>query len=102
MFRLSEKAYKPLVMPTLVLACTTWDPYLKEDKNRIEMVQRRAARCAVNRYHNTSSVTSMLEELKLYTTLKIISRKFLGASLIWTFFSHVGAIFFLNTSPKEC
>ena len=34
------------------------------------------------------SVTSM------YTTLKIISRKFLGVSLIWTFFSHVGAIFF--------
>jgi hypothetical protein len=27
-------------------------------------------------------------------TLKIISRKFLGVSLIWTFFSHVGAIFF--------
>jgi len=30
----------------------------------------------------------------MYTTLKIISRKFLGVSLIWTFFSHVGAIFF--------
>ena len=26
----------------------------------------------------------------MYTTLKIISRKFLGVSLIWTFFSHVG------------
>ena len=42
-------------------ACTTWDPYLKEDKNRIEMVRRSAARYVVNRYHNTSSVTSMLE-----------------------------------------
>ena len=30
----------------------------------------------------------------MYTTLKIISRKFLGVSLIWTLFSHVGAIFF--------
>ena len=38
--------------------------YLKEDKNRIEMVQHRAARYVVNRYHNTSSVTSMLEDLK--------------------------------------
>jgi hypothetical protein len=28
------------------------------------MIQRRAARYVVNRYHNTSSVTSMLEELK--------------------------------------
>ena len=53
-----------MVTPTLEYACTTWDPYLKEDKNHIEMVQRRAARYAVNRYHNTSSVTSMLEELK--------------------------------------
>ena len=32
----------------------------------------------------------------MYTTLKIISRKFLGVSLIWTFFSHVGAIFFMK------
>jgi hypothetical protein len=38
--------------------------YLKEDKNPIEMVQHRAARYVVNRYHNTSSVTSMLEDLK--------------------------------------
>jgi hypothetical protein len=30
----------------------------------------------------------------MYTTLKIISRKVLGVSLIWTFFSHVGAIFY--------
>jgi hypothetical protein len=30
----------------------------------------------------------------MYTTLKIISRKFLGVSLIWNFFSHVGAIFY--------
>jgi hypothetical protein len=28
------------------------------------MVQRRASRYVVNRYHNTSSVTSILEELK--------------------------------------
>ena len=33
----------------------------------------------------------------MYTTLKIISRKFLGVSLIWTFFSHVGAIFYETT-----
>ena len=39
----------------------------------------------------------------MYTTLKIISRKFLGVSLIWTFFSHVGAIFFMKQPVyKEC
>ena len=32
----------------------------------------------------------------MYTTLKIISRKFLGVSLIWTFSSHVGAICFMK------
>jgi hypothetical protein len=29
--------------------------------------------------------------------LKIISRKFLGVSLIWTFFAHVGAILYETT-----
>jgi hypothetical protein len=40
----------------------------------------------------------------MYTTLKIISRKFLGVSLTWTFFSHVGAIFYetaLNGSGRN-
>jgi hypothetical protein len=38
----------------------------------------------------------------MYTTLKIISRKFLGVSLIWTFFAHVGAIFYETTlSDRE-
>jgi hypothetical protein len=27
------KAYKSLVRPTLGYACTTWDPYIIEDKN---------------------------------------------------------------------
>jgi hypothetical protein len=38
------------------------------------------------------------------TTLKIISRKFLEVSLIWTFFSHVGAIIYetaLNGSERK-
>jgi hypothetical protein len=40
----------------------------------------------------------------MYTTLKIISRKFLGVSLIWTLFSHVGAILYekaLNGSGRN-
>ena len=38
----------------------------------------------------------------MYTTLKIISRKFLGVSLIWTFCSHVGAIFLETTHIQYC
>ena len=57
--KIKEKAYQSLVRPTLIYACTTWDPYLKDDKHWIEMVQRRAARYVSNRFHYTSSVSSM-------------------------------------------
>ena len=39
-------------------------PYTQDYINKLEMVQRRAARYVTNRYHNTSSVTSMLEHLE--------------------------------------
>ena len=45
---------------------------------------------------------SIVSFTSMYTTLKIISRKFLGVSLIWTFFAHVGAIFYETTlSDRE-
>ena len=40
-----------------------FNPYTIQAKKRIEMVQRRAARYATNRYQNTSSVIDMLEDL---------------------------------------
>ena len=65
--KIKEKAYQSLVRPTLEYACTTWDPYLKDDKHRIEnqMVQGRAARFVSNRFHYTSS--NILEQLKWLT-----------------------------------
>jgi hypothetical protein len=48
-------------------ASPVWDPYLQKDKYKIEMVQRRAARYVTNRYHNKSSVSDMLENLKWQT-----------------------------------
>ena len=71
--KIKEKAYQSLVRPTLEHACTTWDPYLKDDKHRIEMVQQ-AARYVSNRFHYTSSVLSILEELK-WPTLEERRRK---------------------------
>ena len=44
--------------------CTVWSPHTQEYINKLEMVQRRAARYVTNRYHNTSSVTSMLDHLE--------------------------------------
>ena len=58
-----ETGYRALVRPTLDYACSVWDPHLMGQKRKIEMVQRRAARFVTNRYHNTSSVSSMLSDL---------------------------------------
>jgi hypothetical protein len=55
-----EQAYKSLFRPSLEYACSVWDPHLKSDINKIEMVQRRAARYVTNRQRNTSSVGDML------------------------------------------
>ncbi|XP_052763343.1 uncharacterized protein LOC128223945 [Mya arenaria] len=57
------RAYNALVRPQLEYCSTVWNPYTKTHIRRLEMVQRRAARYVTKRYHNTSSVTSMLEDL---------------------------------------
>jgi hypothetical protein len=36
-----EQAYKALVRPSLEYACSVWDPNIKSDINKIEMVQRK-------------------------------------------------------------
>ena len=54
------------VRPQLEYGSTIWNPRPGvENKGayKVEMVQRRAARWTLKRYHNTSSVTDMLENL---------------------------------------
>ena len=58
-----EKAYKAFVRPLLEYAASVWDPYEQKHIDQLEKVQRRAARFVLNRYHNTSSVTGMLNFL---------------------------------------
>ncbi|KAI8496827.1 hypothetical protein Bbelb_254820 [Branchiostoma belcheri] len=60
---IKEKAYKTFVRPILEYACTVWHPYTKKGIDKVEAVQRRAARFVLGRYHNTSSVSSMLTTL---------------------------------------
>ncbi len=50
-------------MPKLEYSSTIWDPHTKLQINQIEKVQRRAARFVSSRYHNTSSVSDMLQTL---------------------------------------
>ena len=60
-------AYFTLVRPNLEYCSNVWSPYTDQAKDKIEMVQRRAARYATNRYRNKSSVTDMLEDLSWET-----------------------------------
>ena len=62
-------AYTTLVRPLLEFAPSVWDPYVQKDIKKVEMVQRRAARYVTNWYHNTSSVTDMLNHLQ-WTSLE--------------------------------
>ena len=58
-----ETAYKALVRPQLEYCAVVWDPYTQEQVDKLEMVQRRSARFVLRRYHQTSSVDSMLQQL---------------------------------------
>ena len=58
------QCYKSLVRPQLEYAATTWDPYTKTNSAKVEAVQRRAARFCFNDYRQTSSVSSMMQDLE--------------------------------------
>jgi hypothetical protein len=60
---IKEKAYLSLVRPQVEYCSTVWDPHQKYLTHRVEMVQRRAARWVLHRFHNTSSVTGMIQQL---------------------------------------
>ena len=56
-----------MVRSNLEYFASAWNPHQKKYEQKIKMVQRRAVRFTLNRYYNTSSVTSMLDELSRET-----------------------------------
>ena len=55
-----ELAYKTLVRPRVEYVSTVWSPYIKQNIQKIEMVQRSAARWVSNSYSTYDSVSAML------------------------------------------
>ena len=58
-----ELAYKTYVRPKVEYCSVVWDPWQKEQINKIEMIQRRAARYKLNQYSYQRSVSAMLQHL---------------------------------------
>ena len=44
-------------------SCSVWHPHKKSNKDKIEKVQRRAARFVLNNFRRKASVSEMLHEL---------------------------------------
>ncbi|KAL8614093.1 hypothetical protein ACOMHN_026310 [Nucella lapillus] len=64
-----KNAYLALIRPLLEYGCITWSPYLQQDINRLERIQRLSARFITNDYSTRSpgAITNMLSTLELPT-----------------------------------
>jgi len=58
-----ELARTSLVRPLMEFAVPAWGPYRVKDINKLETVQRRAARFAKSDYHRTTSVSKLMDDL---------------------------------------
>ena len=59
-----ERCYTALVRPLVEYASTVWSPHTAANINKIEQVQRCAARFVNNDFRRQSSVTEILQQLK--------------------------------------
>ena len=60
---IKKKCYEIYVRPILEYSSSVWDPYTHKNINKLETVQRRAARFVTGNYDQRSSVSSMLKDI---------------------------------------
>ena len=58
--KLRDTVYISLIRPSLDYSCSVWHLHKKSNKDKIEKVQRRAARFVSNKFKRKSSVSEML------------------------------------------
>ena len=58
-----ETAYKSLIRPHVEYCSSVWDPHTLSDTQKIERIQRQAARYVTGDYRRSSSVSEMLHNL---------------------------------------
>ena len=61
--KLRDTAYISLIRPALEYSCSVWHPHKNSKKDKIEKVQRRAARYVSNNVRQKVSVSEMLNDL---------------------------------------
>ena len=61
--KLKQTAFFSFIRSFMEYGATVWDPYQKYNSDKIERVQRRAARFVKSRYLRYSSVSDMLDVL---------------------------------------
>ena len=62
--KVKEAVYSTFIRPIVEYAATSWDPHTQRNINKLEQVQRSAARFVMGDFERSSSVTAMLDHLK--------------------------------------
>ena len=62
--KLKDTVSISVIRPALENSCSVWNPHKKSNKDKIEKVQRRAARFVSNNFRREASVSEMLHHLE--------------------------------------